>query len=148
MTNEEELAGRIVGEMLNKDEFSKLLGIRLVEVHPGNLKIELTVRADMVNGFGLTHGGVHYSLADTALALAASSHGRVAVAINNSIQYPQPVFVGDTLTAEATELSLGNSLALYEVKITNQNGELVASFRGQVFRTRKEFFPGQHFQTQ
>jgi acyl-CoA thioesterase len=97
----------------------------------------MTFRAEMVNGFGVSHGGIVYSLADSALAFAANTNGNVTVASENSISYPQPVHVDDTLTAVAEEESFTNRLGFYRVSVRNQDHLLVAIFRGTVYRTKR-----------
>src|SRR4051812_11363261 len=131
------LAERVVAGMMAKDEFSRWLGIEVVHIAPDASTVRMTVRPEMVNGFGVTHGGIAYSLADSALAFACNTHGMVTVAIDNSITYPAPIQVGDVLTAVATPESATRRLAFTRVVVTNQDGTLVASFRGTVYRTGK-----------
>src|SRR5207253_266399 len=104
-----------------KDAFSRWLGIATMSIAPGRSMVRMTVRAEMVNGFGVSHGGIVYSLADSALAFAANTNGNVTVAIENSISYPHPVNVGDVLTAAAEEESFTNRLGYYRVTVRNQN---------------------------
>lgn len=137
MSDEQKLAERVVHGMLAKDEFSRWLGIELVEISPRRSTVRMTVRPEMVNGFGVSHGGIAYSLADSALAFAANTNGNVTVAIENSIGYPQPVHVDDTLTAVAEEESFTNRLGYYRVSVRNQDDLLVAIFRGTVYRTKR-----------
>lgn len=137
MSDEQKLAERVVHGMLAKDEFSRWLGIELVEITPRRSTVRMTVRPEMVNGFGVSHGGIAYSLADSALAFAANTNGNVTVAIENSIGYPQPVHVDDTLTAVAEEESFTNRLGYYRVSVRNQDDLLVAIFRGTVYRTKR-----------
>ena len=137
---EQALAERVVGAMLAKDAFSRWLGITLLEVRPRYAAVRLTVRDDMVNGFGVSHGGIAFSLADSALAFAANTHGRVTVAIENAITYPAPVRVGDVITAIAEEESASNRLAYFRVIVRRQDDTVVALFRGTVYRTNEEFF--------
>ena len=138
MRDDQRLAERVVRGMIAKDAFSHWLGIELLEITPRRSKVRMTVRAEMVNGFGVSHGGVVYSLADSALAFAANTNGNVTVAVENSISYPQPVHVDDTLTAVAEEETFTNRLGYYRVTVRNQNDLLVAIFRGTVYRTRNE----------
>ena len=135
---EQRMAEAIVNQMIARDEFSRWLGIRVVEIAPRRSTCRLTVRPEMVNGFGVCHGGVTYSLADSALAFACNTHGRVTMAIENSIGYPAGAAVGDVLTAVAVEESATNRLGFYSVKVTNQGGAVVATFRGTVYRTHIE----------
>ena len=126
--------------MMADDAFSRWLGIEILDVNPGKVKIQMEVRPEMNNGFSITHGGIAYSLADSALAFASNSHGRVAVALETNISYTKKVQSGDTLTAEAEQLSLGNRMGVYNVTITNQEDENIAEFRGTVFRTKEQHF--------
>jgi acyl-CoA thioesterase len=137
-------ARRLVGAMLAGDAFSAWLGIEVVELRTGACAVRMTVRDEMVNGFGVAHGGVTYSLADSALAFASNTHGTVTVSIENSIGYPAPVRVGDTLTATAEEESATGRLAFYRVTVRNQDGTAVALFRGTVYRTAKPLLPGEN----
>ena len=132
------LAKEVVAKMMADDAFSRWLGIDVLEVEPGFAKIQMTVRSEMNNGFSITHGGIAYSLADSAFAFASNSHGRVAVALETNISYMKKVSSGDTLTATAEQLSLGNTVGVYNVHIMNQNDEKVALFRGTVFRTKEK----------
>jgi acyl-CoA thioesterase len=138
VTSEHALADRVVRGMLEKDAFSKWLGVEALEIAPRRSTLRMTVRAEMVNGFGVSHGGIVYSLADSALAFASNTHGRVTVAIENSISYPQPVGVGDVLTAIAEEESFMNRLGFYRVTVRNQNDVKVAIFTGTVYKTQRE----------
>jgi acyl-CoA thioesterase len=132
-------ANAIVSHMMAHDGFSRWLGITVERVAPGEAVLKMTVRAEMLNGFGSAHGGIQYALADSALAFASNSRGRKAVALNNSISYPAPVRAGDELVATATEVSLGNTIGYYDVVITNHHQRVVALFRGSVFRVQEEW---------
>jgi len=124
--------------MLAKDAFSAWLGLELVELRPSACTVRMTVRDEMVNGFGVCHGGIAFSLADSALAFASNTHGTVTVSVENSITYPAPVRAGDTLTATAIQEAAASRLAFYRVTVHNQNGTPVALFRGTVYRTARE----------
>ena len=139
-SDEQALAERVVSAMMAKDAFSQWLGIAIVKIEPRAVTTQLTVRDDMVNGFGVCHGGVTFSLADSALAFASNTHGRVTVSIENSITYPKRISVGDTLTAVAEEESATNRLAFYRVTV-RRSDDVVALFRGTVYKTNQEFFP-------
>ncbi len=136
---EQELAERVVGAMLERDSFSAWLGITLLDVKPRAATVQMTVREEMLNGFGVCHGAVTYAVADSALAFASNTHGRVTMSIDNAISYPAPVRAGDVLTAEALEESASNRLAFYRVVVRNQNDIVVALFRGTVYRTTRLF---------
>jgi acyl-CoA thioesterase len=138
--DEQVLADRVVSEMLAKDAFSRWLGITLVEVRPRRVTVRMTVRDDMLNGFGLCHGGVTFSLADSVLAFVSNTHGRLTVSIENSITYPQRISAGDILTAVAEEESATNRLGFYRVTVSRA-ADVVALFRGTVYKTSQEFFP-------
>ncbi len=129
----------IVDAMYKKDGFSAWLGIEVLEVKTGYVKLKMKIRKEMLNGFGRCHGGIPFSLADSALAFASNSHGRISVSIENAISYPAPVMEGDELTAVCEEITLGNKIGNYHVQITNQGGNIVGIFRGTVYRTSKEF---------
>jgi acyl-CoA thioesterase len=139
--SDQQLAERVVNQMLAHDAFSRWLGVNVLEVRPRGATVRMTVREEMVNGFGVCHGGVTFSLADSALAFASNTHGRVTVSIENSITYPAPIRPGDVLTAEAIEESSTERLAFYRVAVTNDGGKVVALFRGTVYRTRQDHFP-------
>ena len=96
------------------------------------------VRDEMLNGFGICHGGVTFAVADSALAFASNTHGRVTVSVENTIAYPAPVRAGDTLTAVAEEETAGERLAFYRVTVRRQDATVVALFRGTVYRTKNE----------
>lgn len=132
------LAERIVAAMVARDAFSRWLGIEVLEVAPRRSSCRLTVRDEMVNGFGVTHGGIAFSLADSAFAFACNTNGNVTVSIENSITYPAPIRVGDVLTAVAREDAASRRLGYYSADVTNQRGEVVALFRGTAFRTERE----------
>ncbi|MCZ8169014.1 PaaI family thioesterase [Flavobacterium sp.] len=128
----------IVHTMLSNDAFSQWLGIELVHIDHGTCTLSLTVRAEMLNGFGIAHGGITYALADSALAFAANSHGRQSVSIDTSINHVETLKVGDVITATATEEALKNRFGFYAVAIT-KNETTVALFKGTVFRSEREW---------
>ena len=123
--------------MLEKDLFSQWLGISLIEIKEGYSKIKMIVRPEMINGFGIVHGGIAFSLADSAFAFACNNRNDLSVALDTSINFLKPVNVADVLIAEATELHNGRSTGLYHISITNQHNETVAIFKGTCFRTSK-----------
>lgn len=129
----------IVNKMMETDAFSKWLGIEILASDKGSCKLQMQVRPEMCNGFGIIHGGITFSLADSALAFASNAHGRLSVALECSISYPNAVNVGDVLTAEATEVSLTNKIGIYNIPVTNQKGDIVGVFKGSVYRTSKEW---------
>ena len=125
--------------MFKGDAFSKWLGIEVVEVKEGFCELKMVVREEMTNGFKIAHGGITYSLADSALAFASNSHGRKSVSIETSISHTKQCLVGDVITAKAIEKSISNKIAIYEITITNQKEETVALFKGTVYRTSKDW---------
>ena len=127
----------VVAHMLEHDLFSKWLGIAVLIVTPGYSKITMTVRPEMINGFGIVHGGIAFSLADSAFAFACNNRNVLSVALDTSINFVKPVHVGDVLTAEAKELHNGKSTGLYHITISNQNAHTVAVFKGTCYRTGK-----------
>ena len=135
------LAEAILKKMLEADAFSRWLGVSILDVAPGMCTITMNVRTEMVNGFGTSHGGIVYSLADSAFAFAVNSTGNVAVAVDCTMSYPVAVLPGDVLTARAVEQSRTRNLAFCEVVVTNQGGIVVGLFRGTAYRTSREHFP-------
>lgn len=124
--------------MMQHDLFSQWLGIEVLEIKEGYSKIKMTIREEMVNGFGIIHGGVTFSLADSAFAFACNNRNQLSVALDTSINFIRPVHVGDELTAEAKELHNGKSTGLYQIEIVNQKSHLVAQFKGLCYRTDKK----------
>jgi len=130
---------KMIGDrMMEKDLFSQWLGIERLEEREGYSKLKMTIRPEMCNGFEIAHGGISFAFADSALAFASNSHGRQAVSIETSISHIKPLRSGDTIIATAIEKNLSNSIGIYEVSINKESGELVALFKGTVFR--KEAF--------
>jgi len=138
MSDAQRLAETVVAGMLRHDQFSRWLGLEVTALSPGNCTCRMTVRPEMVNGFGFAHGGIVFSLADSALAFASNSGGKVNVSIDNAISYPAAIHRGDELTAVAVEERRTRRLGFYRVTVTNQSGETVALFRGTVFQTEKD----------
>lgn len=118
--------------MMENDLFSQWLGISVLEISIGQCTIQNTVTKDMLNGFSIAHGGISYSLADSALAFASNSHGVKCVSIETSISHVRPVFENDRLTAIVKELHRGKTIGIYEVIVSNQNQKTVALFKGTV----------------
>jgi acyl-CoA thioesterase len=137
--NPDQKAHAIVDQMMTNDAFSQWLGIERVEDGVGISILRMTVRQEMTNGFNIAHGGITFSLADSALAFACNSHGKKAVSIECDVNHLQKVSTGDTLTASAKEVSRSNKLGVYEVRVTNQKDELVALFNGLVYRTSEDW---------
>lgn len=126
---------KVVDHMMKHDLFSQWLGVEVLEVKEGYSKIKMTVRKEMINGFGIVHGGIAFSLADSAFAFACNNRNNLSVALDTSINFLKPVSVGDVLTAEAKELHNGKSTGLYHILITNALDHTMAVFKGTCYRT-------------
>ena len=131
---------KIVDTMYQNDAFSQWLGIEVVEVKDGYCELKMTLRKEMQNGFQIAHGGIAYSLADSALAFASNSHGRKSLSVETSISHTVSVKEGDSLIAVSNEISLSPKIGIYLISIKNQNEQEVALFKGTVYRTSKEWF--------
>ena len=138
MEENDVLANKVVDQMMIDDLFSQWLGIRIIEIKEGYSKIKMTVRKEMMNGLGIVHGGIAFSLADSAFAFACNNRNNLSVALDTSINFLKPVHVDDTLVAEAKEIHNGRTTGLYQITITNQHRHMVALFKGTCFRTNKK----------
>lgn len=136
-TANDQLAVNVVNKMMDHDLFSQWLGIKILEIREGYCKVQLVLRDEMLNGFGVIHGGISFSLADSAFAFACNSRNNLSVALDVSITFTKASKPGDVLTAEAKELHNGRSTGLYIISVTNQNNEQIALFKGTCFRTGK-----------
>src|SRR4051812_33320077 len=128
------IAERAADALFARDTTKELLGIRIIGVRPGGARVGMTVRHDMVNGHRTCHGGLIFSLADSAFAAACNSHNESNVAAAASIDFLAPALEGDDLIAEASEVWRAGRTGIYEIKVTNQRGELIALFRGRSHR--------------
>ena len=137
MLNEKNKPAEVVQHMMKHDLFSQWLGIEVLEVKEGFSRIKMTVREEMINGFGIVHGGIAFSLADSAFAFACNNRNNLSVALDTAINFLKPVHIGDELTAEAKEIHNGKSTGLYHISISNQRDHVVAFFKGTCFRTGK-----------
>jgi len=136
-TEKDLMAADVVAHVMQHDLFSQWLGIEILEIKEGYSKIKMTVRPEMINGLGIVHGGVPFSLADSCFAFACNNRNALSVALDTAINFIKPVHVGDILIAEAKELHNGKSTGLYHITITNQKDHVVAWFKGTCFRTNK-----------
>ena len=127
----------VVSHMMQNDFFSQWMGVEVLEVKEGYSKIKMTIRQEMVNGFGIVHGGIPFSLADSAFAFACNNRNNLSVALDVTITFTKAVNVGDVLTAEAEEIHNGRSTGVYLIHVINQKNEQVALFKGTCFRTGK-----------
>ena len=129
--------GSVVKHMMENDYFSQWMGVEVLEVKEGYSKIKMTIRKEMVNGFGIVHGGLPFSLADSAFAFACNNRNNLSVALDVTITFTKAVNIGDVLTAEAKEFHNGRSTGVYLITVSNQKNEQVALFKGTCFRTGK-----------
>ena len=130
---------KIVNKMFDQDAFSQWLGIEIVDVSEGYCKLKLTVREEMLNGFHIAHGGIAYSLADSALAFASNSNGKKSLSVETSISHTISIKDGDELTATTEELSLSDKIGVYLITITNKDNQEIAYMKGTVYRTSKDW---------
>ena len=137
MTENDELANKVVSKMMTNDSFSQWMGLEVLEVREGYSKVQMTIRKEMLNGFGIVHGGLAFSLADSAFAFACNNRNNISVALDVTITFTKAVNVGDILTAEAKEIHNGKSTGVYLITIINQNNAQVAFFKGTCLRTGK-----------
>lgn len=126
----QDLAEQVGRAMLDRDDSARFLGVRLESIAPGRATLSMTVTAPMLNALKLCHGGFTFKLADDAFAYACNSHNRVAVGVSCTISYPAAARLGDRLTATAEERHRKGRGGTYDVTVTNQDGEVVALFRG------------------
>ena len=128
----------IVHKMYDNDPFSKWLGIVIEDISEGTCTLSMTIRKEMLNGFAIAHGGITYSLADSALAFAANTHGKQSVSIDTSINHTEALKEGDKIVAVASEESLKNKFGFYKIEIKRED-TVVALFKGTVYRTNKDW---------
>ena len=134
-TEKDKLANAVVQHMMDNDLFSQWLGIEILEIKEGYSKLKMIVRSEMMNGFHVAHGGVAFSLADSAFAFACNNRNNLSMALDVTISFLKTVHTGDELTAEAKEIHNGKSTGVYLITVTNQHQEQVALFKGTCFRT-------------
>ena len=125
--------------MLEGDELTRWLGCEVIESKEGYCKLKMVVRKEMANGFLIAHGGISFSLADSAIAFAANAHGRHAVSLNTSIRHLKPVLVGDTLIAEAKVTNLSHKIVNVDASVFNGDGEVVAHLHATGYRKSEQW---------
>jgi len=123
---------QVVEMMMEKDAFSNWMGIHVDKIELGTSILRCTVKEEMLNGFQILHGGISYSLSDSALAFASNSYGNKCVSIETSISHTRPAKLGDILTATCKEINRGKTIGIYEVAVTNQDQKLISIFKGTV----------------
>ena len=138
----DQLARTVVDHMMKNDFFSQWMGVEVLEVKDGYSRIRMSIRKEMVNGFGIVHGGIPFSLADSAFAFACNNRNNLSVALDVNIVFTKAVNIGDVLTAEASEFHNGRSTGVYLITVSNQRNEQIAYFKGTCFRTGKVLVPG------
>ncbi len=124
----------IADYMLKQDYFSQWMGIKLLEVSEKYCKLEMPVKKEMINGLRTVHGGITFAFADSALAFSSNNTNDASVALNCVINFTRAVREGDTLFAESIMVSDTRKTGVYDIKITNKTGELMATFRGTVYK--------------
>jgi acyl-CoA thioesterase len=137
LNDQDQLANSVVSHMMSNDFFSQWMAVEVIEIREGYSRIKMAIRKEMVNGFGIVHGGIPFSLADSAFAFACNNRNNLSVALDVTITFMKAVKVGDVLTAEAKEIHNGKSTGVYLILVTNQRNEQVALFKGTCFRTGK-----------
>ncbi len=130
---------QILDKMLENDHFTQWLGLNIDEIGEGSCRLHYVIKKEMLNGFSTVHGGVIFSAADSAFAFACNAHGRISVALDVSITFTKAARVGEVLTVEAREVYLGHKTSVYDIVTKNENGEIVAIFKGTAYRTDKSF---------
>ena len=132
----QQIADAVAADMLQKDRASRGLGMRVVEIGPGSATLEMTVREDMLNGFDICHGGFITTLADSAFAFACNSRNEMTVAASLSVELVAAARAGDVLSARGAEVHQAGRMGVYDMRVTNQRGELVACVRGRSYRMK------------
>ena len=135
------LAEAACQSMYDADACTRWLGMHVEAVAPGYARLSMTVRPEFLNGHRTCHGGLIFTLADSAFAFACNSHNHNTVAAGCSVEFLRPAHGGDVLTAEATEQILSGRHGVYDVRVSNQNGEVVAMFRGKSAQIRGHVIP-------
>lgn len=131
-----DLASQCAHAMFGRDRASLALGMQLLAVAPGKAEVSMPVRAHMIQGHGSCHGGYLFTLADSAFAVACNTYNQVTIGLGCSIDYIAPAFEGDTLTACCLEQSRGGRTGNYDVRVENQNGQLIALFHGKSYKVQ------------
>ena len=138
MTPSDQQAQAVYKKMMQSDYCSQWLGVEPIFIREGACRIKMTVRKEMLNGYGILHGGIAFTFADSAFAFASNSYGRLAVSINGSMIYSKSAKEGDVLYAEAKALNVSHKTADFDVNVMDESGEVYYYFRGTVYRSSKE----------
>ena len=134
MFEKDQLAEAVFHKMMEKDYCSQWMGINAIILEEGHCKIQMTVKKEMLNGYGILHGGIAYTFADSAFAFASNSYGRLAVSINGSMTYSKSAVQGQVLYAEAKALNVTHKTADFDVNVSDEKGVIYYHFRGTVYR--------------
>ena len=138
MQDKNELAKAVYDKMMEKDYCSQWLGIEPIQIEEGYCKIRMQVRKEMLNGYGILHGGIAFTFADSAFAFASNSYGRLALSITGNMTYAKSSKEGDFIIAEAKALSVNHKTADFDVNVIDEkSGEVYYYFRGTVYRSSK-----------
>ena len=137
----EQLAVLCSETMQKTDHASQMMGIEIIKTTPGYAELQMVVRQDMLNGHGSCHGGMLFTLADTAFAHACNSTNKITVASGCSIDFIAPALQGDRLTAIGQERSRSGRTGIYDINITNEQGALIATFRGRSYQVKGTLVP-------
>ncbi|MFK8007742.1 MAG: hotdog fold thioesterase [Saprospiraceae bacterium] len=137
MSKQNQLAKAVFQKMMSTDYCSQWMGIEPILIEEGHCKIKMTVKKEMLNGYGILHGGIAFTFADSAFAFASNSYGRLALSINGSMSYAKSAKEGDILIAEAKPLNVNHKTADFDVNVMNEAGEIYYYFRGTVYRSSK-----------
>lgn len=136
----QQIAERCAAEMLRNDHAAQSLGVELLEIAPGTARMRMTVRQDMANGHGICHGGLIFTIADEAFAYACNTFNHNTVAADADISFLAPAHIGDVLVAHAHARQQGGRNGIYDIEVTNQEGKLIALFRGRSSRIKGQLF--------
>ncbi len=137
MSKPNQLAEAVFQKMMSTDYCSQWMGIEPILIEEGHCKIKMTVKKEMLNGYGILHGGMAFTFADSAFAFASNSYGRLALSINGNMSYAKSAKEGDILIAEAKPLNVTHKTADFDVNVMNEAGEIFYYFRGTVYRSSK-----------
>lgn len=131
------IAERCADALFARDPCTQHLGMSLSAISPGKATLSMSVQSFMLNGHGTCHGGIIFTFADSAFAFACNSYNRLTVAAGADINFVAPAYPGDTLDATCEEVSLSGRTGVYDVRVHNQHGALIAHFRGRSYRLNK-----------
>lgn len=128
----------VVSEMMKKDAFSRWMQIQIIEIRDGYSHIAMKIRQEMLNGFGIVHGGILFSLADSAFAFSCNSDGKLTLALDTNISFLKSAKEGEVISAIGEKINATRKTGLYIVKIYNEQRELIAMFKGTSYKTQKD----------